>query len=797
MRVQMTENRLAPIYKPAASKTEDTQARPVWIAPPSRTEAQSVVAYRLRFTLATAQTVRVHVTADERYELWLDGRRMGRGPERGSASAWFYESYDLPVATGEHVLVARVWHLGELAPLAQVSTAPGFLLVADPPHASLLSTGVAAWEVKPLSGYAFELPAMELHSPWFTGANQTIDASLYPWGVEYGSGQGWLPARSRHEDALTPFGILPLHVLREAMLPAQLSAPRRAGRVRSATEGTWTDPRVVHIPAEPGDEHEVRAWQDMVDGLAPLTVPARARRQVVLDLEQYYCAYPYLVTSGGQGSTVTLAWSEALYVDSKGSSKGQRNQVADRYFIGPSRDVIRPDGGTDRRFENLWWRAGRYLLLLVETADEPLTLEAVGLEETRYPLEAESRIALGDERLDRTAPILLRGLQMCAHETYLDCPYYEEMMYVGDTRLEALTTYVLSLDDRLPRKSITMFDLSRVPEGLTQARFPGRDVQIIPPFALWWVGMLHDYALWRGNQEFVTRHLPGARAVLNGFLRHLNGDGLLVAPAGWNFADWVPDWPIGVPPEGFGGVSGLLNWHLVYTLALAAQLEDWAGDPELAHRFERERCALASRLISIFWDERRGLFADDPDHQHFSEHTQCLSLLSGALDMPHHSRIAQGLLEDATLTRTTIYFTHYLFEAYRLLGLADALFERLRLWYDLPAQGFMTTPEQPEPTRSDCHGWGAHPLYHSFATILGIRPATFGFGRLEIEPLLGPLHDVSGSLVHPRGRVDVQLRVHDGRLSGRVSLPEGVTGILDYQDRWQELTPGSQTIDIG
>ncbi|MCB0149737.1 MAG: hypothetical protein KDE01_19095, partial [Caldilineaceae bacterium] len=84
------------------------------------------------------------------------------------------------------------------------------------------------------------------------------------------------------------------------------------------------------------------------------------------------------------------------------------------------------------------------------------------------------------------------------------------------------------------------------------------------------------------------------------------------------------------------------------------------------------------------------------------------------------------------LTRTTIYFTHYLFETYRLLEQPAALFERLGLWFDLAAQGFKTTPEQPEPSRSDCHGWGAHPLYHFFATLLGIRPSAPGFGQVEI-----------------------------------------------------------------
>ena len=48
------------------------------------------------------------------------------------------------------------------------------------------------------------------------------------------------------------------------------------------------------------------------------------------------------------------------------------------------------------------------------------------------------------------------------------------------------------------RKAIEMFDQSRMANGLTQSRYPSRVRQIIPPFSLWWVGMVYDYALWRG-----------------------------------------------------------------------------------------------------------------------------------------------------------------------------------------------------------------------------------------------------------------------------------------------------------
>jgi hypothetical protein len=502
------------------------------------------------------------------------------------------------------------------------------------------------------------------------------------------------------------------------------------------------------------------------------------------------------VVSGGRASQITVGWAEALYEDLESRSKGQRDGVEGRTFVGPSRDVFRPDGGDLRSFDTLWWRAGRYIQLLVETADDPLTLEEIGLEETRYPLDMESELAMGDSRFDAFLPIALRGLPMCAHETYMDCPYYEQMMYVGDTRLEALTTYAISRDDRLPRKALAMYDASRRSNGLVQARYPSHDVQYIPPFALWWIGMVHDFASWRDDRAAVGGLLPGVRAVMDGFTSALNDDGILPAPAGWNVFDWVRDWAAGVPPDGAEGVSGMLNWQLVYTLGLAAQLERWVGAPEMAALFERHRTALARKVTSLFWDGERGLFSDDVSGVHFSEHTQCMAVLSDMLDDERRDRIATALVREPSLARATIYFTHYLFETYRVLGLAGPLFERLGLWFDLPNQGFKTTPEAPEPSRSDCHAWGAHPLFHCFATLMGMRPAGFGFRNVEIAPLLGPLDHVSGAMVHPRGSIECDMHRDARQLRGTIVLPDGVHGTLRWRGATVGLVPGQQEFSL-
>jgi len=97
-----------------------------WIEHPDSPTPPFVSAYRCVFEAEAPAVVRIHVTADERYRLYLDGQPIGRGPERGDRRNWFFESYDLQLSPGSHCLHALVWALGELAPLAQFSVRPGF-----------------------------------------------------------------------------------------------------------------------------------------------------------------------------------------------------------------------------------------------------------------------------------------------------------------------------------------------------------------------------------------------------------------------------------------------------------------------------------------------------------------------------------------------------------------------------------------------------------------------------------------------------------------------------------------------
>ena len=200
-----------------------------------------------------------------------------------------------------------------------------------------------------------------------------------------------------------------------------------------------------------------------------LVVPARTRAVLLLDQDHLTNAYTVLETSGGAGATIELVYAEALK-DSAGN-KGNRNEIEGKTIVG-LRDRFRPDGGAHRRFQTLWFRTYRYVQVEVTTAEQPLQIHDLRGIFTAYPMEEKARFTSELPWMAQMWTMNWRIARLCAWETYFDTPYYEQLQYVGDTRLQALITLYMNGDDRLVRQAITHYDLSRIPEGLTASRYP-------------------------------------------------------------------------------------------------------------------------------------------------------------------------------------------------------------------------------------------------------------------------------------------------------------------------------------
>lgn len=336
----------------------------------------------------------------------------------------------------------------------------------------------------------------------------------------------------------------------------------------------------------------------------------------------------------------------------------------------------------------------------------------------------------------------------------MDCPYYEQLQYVGDTRLQALLSYVTTGDTRLGSRAVRQFDASRIPEGLTTSRYPSNIEQIIPPFSLMWVLMVED--LWRyapGEGDTVASCLNGCRGILEWFGRHLTPEGIVGDLPYWNFVDWSWEW--GVPPSSRAGLpSATINLQYLAALQSYVRMHDGLGDTRESVFWQAQADMLADSISTAFWDPDARLLREGPDDSWgVSQHAQAWGIITGVIPDDAVEDVVESLHTDETLTKATFYHTFYIIEALAKVGRLEKFWEKwLQPWRDALAMGLTTWPEQPEPTRSDCHAWSAWPTYAFVTHVLGVKPGEPGFGTHEIAPVRVDGWDhVSGVVPTPSG----------------------------------------------
>jgi len=778
--------------------------RGTWIWHPGRrTDETAVLRFRLRFELTTPAAPLIHVTADQRFQLRGDGIDLTFGPDRCDIEHWTVHSLRWNLAAGVHELEAIVWWIGEppatgsrtdqevaddtaKPPMAQISWSGGFLFFTEDLPPESINTGTARWQVEDLTD---AVRMFTKRIPHYFDVGPSFDFDLPAWNAA-GAREAVLVESALAENF---YGVRrPGRCLYPATLPEQRRETRVGGSIRAVHPGE--DERAF----TPEDEAIPEEWKNWLAG-QPVTLAPRTAVTVLWDLEDYFCGYPRLTWTGGRGARVEWEWAESLYEEATSaeirthSAKGNRNEIRGKSFLGVG-DAWR--GEMAGALPGLWWRAGRYVRLRVRAGDEPLTLAGPGLLTTGYPFDRGGDWRSSDAEWNRLMPIFERSFRCSAHETWTDTPYYEQMCYVFDTMLHMLSNYAWFPDDRISRRALEMYDWSRRPSGLVAERYPSAWRQESVTFSMYWPMMIRDFVNWKDDPAFVRSLLPGMRSLLAEIEGLRQDNGLLVEAPGWPFVDWVPGWPAGCGPGVREGDSSLLNLIWVLSLQAAAEVESVHGDADLAARNRRLAERAFAAVVERFWDDSRGLFLDTPGDPAASEHAQFLALLTGWLDEAKTRRCRQALREEKSLARATISASFNLLDALYRHGEEAELHRRLAFWRDLPDRGFKCTPEGPEPTRSDAHAWGAHPAWHSLASIAGIRPAAPGFRRVRIAPCPGEFRSIECSVVHPRGKIDAALEFADGGLKAEVCLPEGVTGEILWRGKTQEIPSGKSRIGL-
>lgn len=714
----------------------------------------------------------VHVSADNRYKLYVNGTLVSLGPARGDTYFWNYETVDLApwLVAGKNIIAALVWNEAQYRPEAQISVRTGFILQGNSATEEVLNTD-NTWKCmrdaghQPVPGWFFAASKGEM-----VNMNQAVKGD---WTATDYDDSTWPAAAKLMEGKLkgTAWGID--WALVPSTLPPVEMTYQRILKLRSAVGMT--------VPASfPATK-------------TSLTIPAHTTVTLLLDQTFETNAYVTFNFSGGKDAGISLGYAESLFT--KGDQKGNRNDVEGKMFVGRIDSLI-ADGSKGQTFTTLNYRTFRYIKLLVQTKNDPLVLDDIYGTFTGYPFKQAAAFNTDNNEIKQILEIGWRTARLNAVETYMDCPYYEQLQYIGDTRIQALVSYYNSSDDRLARNALTQMDHSRLAEGITRSCYPTKGTQIISTFSLWYICMLHDYWMYRGDDEFIKNKLVGERAILDFFSKYQQADGSVKNTPYWAFIDWAGN--LAGDVKGTDGSAAIYDLQLLWAYQWAAEMEARIGLADYARLYNQKAAQLKATIQRKYWDPVKKLYADTKEKNGYSQHANSLAILTGIVPQADVPSVVNGLLNDKSLTQCTVYFKYYLNQALIKAGRGNDYMNWLDIWRENIAMGLTTWAEYSDvnTSRSDCHAWGASPNIEFYRTVLGIDSDAPGFSKIKIEPHLGTLTTVDGEIPHPAGKVAVKYILEAGKWKINISLPLKTSGIFVWKAKTYALKAGVNSFVI-
>lgn len=758
---------------------------PEW-TPEDNSDAR-IVYFRKEITITKKpESKRIKISADSRYKLYVNGRFVQDGPQKAlDLKDWYVDEAELApfLQTGANAIAVEVLRypaFGNVNDSLLRSEMP-HLYVDDANAPELCLAAKTGWkclinrEVRILSEETRPAP---IHAQ--EGVNASEKFAF--WKLPRYDDSAWHDAK-------------PKMIFDIAMAEAPYHQVPRTIPLMRQEEKCF-----LSVSAQRQGSAD---FTSLIAGKA-VTIPAHTTEIVELSAGAEECGYLLYTFAGGRGATVTTLCSECYaYPQSPTRSpmgvpvqpapkKGDRTDAENGVLLGHTSTYTVAGYGTPDRpetYEPYLFRTFRYVQLKIETADEALTLLDFSYRATGYPVDVQTNAHASDPSFAGIWDISVRTLRRCMHETYMDCPFYEQLQYAMDGRSEILYTYALSADDRLARQAMEAFRRSQRPEGLVNADAPTRRSNVIPGFSIYYLLMVHDHMMYFGDRDLVKQHLPSIDRLLAFFDRHLLPSGLVGKVGGpylrhpyWSFIDWTDKWMSGVPNASNVGDGAITMESLLYLYGLqkAAELADFTGRPGLGEEYRIRAAALTDAIRKNCFGSYQGqkLVQDGPSVEEYSVHSQVFAILTGVVKPSEGKAMLQTTVGDPKLPQASVAFMFYLFRALEECGWYEKTDELWELWRQMVRDNMTTCVENDTDARSDCHAWASLLCYELPAVILGVRPAEPGFAKVKIAPQMGALSSASGEVITPKGAVYVEwAKTSDGSCELKYRLPERMQAV--------------------
>jgi len=506
--------------------------------------------------------------------------------------------------------------------------------------------------------------------------------------------------------------------------------------------------------------------------------------ELIYDLGQQNIGY-YDIELTADASVVIDIYS-VEYINADGAIQHtQHNRNGLRYITRQGRNA----------FTSLKRRSGRYVFITFREMKSPVIMHKFQLIESTYPVNPIGRFRCSDTRLERIWEMSALTLKLCMEDTFTDCPLYEQTLWVGDARNEALFAYPVFGATDIARRCITLAGRSLERFPIVGCQVPSSWDVLLPAWSFLWGISVWDYYFYSADLDFLKSVWPMVIQNLKGADAMRNERGLFTAPL-WNMFDWsgIDDQKVTV-----------LHNSMLLVGAIDAALKCTDALKDSTHRgwLASFREDLIAGIQSL-WDNDKKAYRDAVDEhgqlsQSISQHTSFLSLLYDIVPQEHRQEVIDNILTPpATMVPVGSPFAMlYFYEALEKIAMPDAIIRSMYQSY-LPMleagastvwEIFASSNYRPGafPTRSHCHAWSSAPLYFLNRIILGIKPVQPGGTDIEVSPRLNGLTWAEGVTATPRGAVSVSWRLDGDDLRVKIASPRNVNVICKENDTHRGL----------
>ncbi len=704
------------------------------------------------------------LSADQSYQLSINGKFVCRGPARGYQSSWPFDVVDLApfLKEGTNQIRVRAYFPSENSFFYICKGFPGFIFAAQWDGGVLLSDDSWGSRLETASRRLTKRASSQLFR------QEHIDLQKLPTETD-----AWTKPFTHH-----PF-CEPWPAMEHRGIPMLHETTREdwvvIGRAQKESNADWRDIEdVVALRAAEGLGHERLAPQQ--GPLLPDSGGESDRfESFLIDFGTVvYGSLELTAKNAGGGECIDMLYAESI----DESSLELELELDGWNHVAVGSRVVLKSGPCGHRFYHPY--GFRYAVVTLRNAAAPLTL-SMKLHTTGYPIERKGSFAHSDKQLESIWEACATTQEVCAHDAFVDTPWREQAQWWGDARYQAENLHWMMGDDRLYARGIRIVGAQRTRCGLTYGLAPSMAHRcVLPDFSLAWVLTIWEHYQQTGSLESFRSQQEGLRDVLRYFRDQYDPQVSLVRndPRFWVFLDWAPVFR--------GAYPAILSFLLLQALQTTAKLARLDHDSEWEAELNGWAHDLSKGLASLrdsdgFYHDGRE--KDGTPTSVLTIHSQLLAVITGLESAPEKEWIEKTILpalrdEPSELVRTNLHWYSEIFELLAQRGYEREVIACIkRIW--APMAEFGTTSERLDHTpgrNSVSHAWSAHPLVHLMKILGGIRQTSPGWETATLNPAyIGDYCNVS--VPTPTGPLTVEWIKNETGIDVQCHVPPGTTVI--------------------